>query len=646
MDSSGKGRNGSVTDDNTSSAPNSDSESFEIPSGLLESDNSDCASFISAVSHSERGISNVPAVTKTVKEGDFISSIPEELIIHIFCLCKPNNRFTRPVSTQMPMVLCRVSKLWREIAIRTTALWTSLSLRPLSNTPGANLFRVLGKPLIHPILAPPLTQLWLNRSGSRSLSLDIGSSFEAEAALPYIDRARDIIIHPSSEFMEKFIRTVYGFAFQTLRLEHITVSCVSESILLGAFNILGDFPNLRSLDIGDINAQYPYGTFSWLQNITRLTLYGGKYDMRRQMEIIRQCIGLEHFEFIHAGDEGFNGNVITLRRLRSLSVVDGKCFDIIFPHFRSPALESVSLSGESCVFRTLDNFRSFEGLCERSGCTLELLSVDVKIPNYVEAQQVYRFFTTTNINFVQYLTSLNLRLDAEIGLHMEIVGLCTSLLRLKLATHGGEDANRRGEIQVPTPPLQFAPFPHVTLPSLTSLDLVGKGLDAVVIPNFTLPVLERLCMSSTLKKPEDFVDFIGFCKRSSFQLEFLSLSIGPHRGDDLTSLIQGSSYLIQLETLELSGITDDFLRILKYPDTGEPNVYVLPCLRYLALANFNVTDGLIARMASSRWKSDWACNQPLPNTNLRSITIQGPLEKVDQYYLDRLEADGLSVIRT
>lgn len=255
-----------VEETHTDATPDSDTDSFEVPPGLLESDDSDDMSSVSVYSRQEPEI--VEKSVRIPKEDDFSAWLPMELMIEIFESCLPNGGFIRPISTQAPMVLCRVSNRWREIAINTTTLWSCLSLFLPANPSRFDILQSEAPLLKYQILEPPLTQLWLERSGGRSLSLDIGSHKGAEAALPYIERARDIILHPSRVFMGEFIQAVGRFNVQNLRLEHITVISASQTVLQQAFDILAIFPNLRSL-----NAVYPAVSPGWLQGLTRLKLY-------------------------------------------------------------------------------------------------------------------------------------------------------------------------------------------------------------------------------------------------------------------------------------------------------------------------------------------------------------------------------------
>ena len=55
------------------------------------------------------------------------SKIPLEILVQIFIACLPHH--PRPVIQSAPLLLCSVCTTWRQIALHTPALWTSITLR-------------------------------------------------------------------------------------------------------------------------------------------------------------------------------------------------------------------------------------------------------------------------------------------------------------------------------------------------------------------------------------------------------------------------------------------------------------------------------------------------------------------------------------
>ena len=89
-----------------------------------------------------------------------LRALPTEIISEIFIRCLPDHPY--PNRRQAPLVLCEVDSFWRQVAINTPALWTSLWLP--------------GRPGIQPLYPVPintgnLTKYWLSRAGALPLSL-------------------------------------------------------------------------------------------------------------------------------------------------------------------------------------------------------------------------------------------------------------------------------------------------------------------------------------------------------------------------------------------------------------------------------------------------------------------------------------------
>ncbi|KAF7315069.1 F-box domain-containing protein [Mycena indigotica] len=61
--------------------------------------------------------------------------IPIEVLETIFTLTLPDTDFISPSRTEAPLLLCQISSAWRNVALATPALWSSLSLS-LDRRPG------------------------------------------------------------------------------------------------------------------------------------------------------------------------------------------------------------------------------------------------------------------------------------------------------------------------------------------------------------------------------------------------------------------------------------------------------------------------------------------------------------------------------
>ncbi|KAF8638645.1 hypothetical protein AX17_002048 [Amanita inopinata Kibby_2008] len=83
-----------------------------------------------------------------------------EIWAEIFSLCLPRTKFVRPSPYDAPLLLCGVCAEWREIALATPQLWSSLAVR-----------------ISYPShLTPVFVQDWIDRSGMLPLSLSLETS--------------------------------------------------------------------------------------------------------------------------------------------------------------------------------------------------------------------------------------------------------------------------------------------------------------------------------------------------------------------------------------------------------------------------------------------------------------------------------------
>ncbi|KAJ7267506.1 hypothetical protein C8J57DRAFT_1327903 [Mycena rebaudengoi] len=87
-----------------------------------------------------------------------VLTLPSEVVSEIFIRLNDDAR-ARPSAAQAPLLLCNICSLWRTVAIRTPALWSSLEL--------SFKFSLFGTAFLD------LLELWLSRSGSHPLSLSL-----------------------------------------------------------------------------------------------------------------------------------------------------------------------------------------------------------------------------------------------------------------------------------------------------------------------------------------------------------------------------------------------------------------------------------------------------------------------------------------
>ncbi|KAJ7101333.1 hypothetical protein B0H15DRAFT_408902 [Mycena belliarum] len=106
--------------------------------------------------------------------------LPDDIVREIFANCLPSHRNSIVSSDEAPLLLCQVCRPWREIALTTPRLWSSLHI-------------VLPKkPLIHLQVLTQIVSEWLDRSGVLPLSLSVICSRSwwtgEDNALPILQR--------------------------------------------------------------------------------------------------------------------------------------------------------------------------------------------------------------------------------------------------------------------------------------------------------------------------------------------------------------------------------------------------------------------------------------------------------------------------
>ncbi|PFH46088.1 hypothetical protein AMATHDRAFT_51292 [Amanita thiersii Skay4041] len=109
-----------------------------------------------------------------------------ELWAHIFTLCLPSTKFVRPSPYDAPLQLCSVSQEWRQIALCTPQLWSSLAIR-----------------ISHPChLTPTFIQNWLARSGALPLSIALETPFLCpRSAEDTLDRTVEVLFSYSHRWL-------------------------------------------------------------------------------------------------------------------------------------------------------------------------------------------------------------------------------------------------------------------------------------------------------------------------------------------------------------------------------------------------------------------------------------------------------------
>ncbi|KAI9568136.1 hypothetical protein HD554DRAFT_2022600 [Boletus coccyginus] len=192
--------------------------------------------------------------------------LPVELLARIFIESLPREAYLKPDVDDVPLVLTRVCRRWRDVALRTTRLWCSLSaieqywstLLPMHKA------RVDGY------------ATWLSRSGNRPLSLAV--PFPG----PVIGRWGQEWVKLLRRYRARFeqLRVVDGYGVdlddlldstQMLKLLEVSHDDAPDRHLA----IARPPPSLRTLVLDSVNASpaaLPGATWGWA-NITHLEVH-------------------------------------------------------------------------------------------------------------------------------------------------------------------------------------------------------------------------------------------------------------------------------------------------------------------------------------------------------------------------------------
>ena len=147
---------------------------------------------------------------------------PVELYGRIFVACLPDNPYVLPAVRQAPLLLARVCRRWREVALQTPLLWRSLDT-----------IQDLGMAGVDPVRLEDMDvyRSWLSRSGNGPISL--GVSFSE---------------HP---LLEKWLEVVRCYRERFQRLRVVDGAGVEVNLLLEGSHMLQHLAILARFEEGD-----------------------------------------------------------------------------------------------------------------------------------------------------------------------------------------------------------------------------------------------------------------------------------------------------------------------------------------------------------------------------------------------------------
>lgn len=329
-----------------------------------------------------------------------ISTLPVEILAEIFWHCVPDAAtFQDPVlrthqahPLNAPILLTRVSRYWREIALNTPSLWSSLSLAD-----GA----CGGIRVVDAYLSALKT--WLSLSQSLPLRIKLDAENHYSIMITYLS----LLCDEADRWNEVYLESCHPTHFQTSHKSSFPI-LTSLSLKLTStdyghtqfpvfFDALSSAPNLRRVDITFHSmAGLPLPWSALTEYAFRCTHhYLPILDLPQFVVEMRKCHSLAKalFEITEGvsscwikvaldGDMNDNLRRATLPRLLHLTIStdDTNVFDALFDSLSAPSLEHITI-------QSTDQYGSPWGQSNNlalkgflASCADSLTSIQVEIP--------------------------------------------------------------------------------------------------------------------------------------------------------------------------------------------------------------------------------------------------------------------------
>ncbi|EAU91269.1 hypothetical protein CC1G_06904 [Coprinopsis cinerea okayama7 len=286
-----------------------------------------------------------------------VGRIPPELWSVIFQYAMPEDQvYIRPSVRNGPLLFCQVCSYWRGIAISTSHLWNSLSITRKEGSAS-------------------LAKLWLQRSGSLPLSIEISVSPHMEPAQYY--RTLATLLSFSERWYrlrlnltEHLVRSVLSTPMPTLEiLEFGSNHAISSLHLAPQFA-----PKLRSVSLLTVPLDPTPLNLPWNQIVHFSSRCWA--DMQSHLDVLKRCPDLEkcRIHLLHAQCPSMDSTApLVLQNLKSMEIVafTGSAMGPFLDRLTLPSLTELSLvvPDESPACGVSEWPRSVtSALAERSSC--------------------------------------------------------------------------------------------------------------------------------------------------------------------------------------------------------------------------------------------------------------------------------------
>lgn len=318
------------------------------------------------------------------------SAIPIDIWEEIFVRCLPPSEDPNYTTRAAPLLLCQVCRAWRQFAISSPSLWSSMRV-----------VVSLGEPRPHIALIAQ----WLERSGSLPLALSLYQTNEAEGNCiaagdvleifkQYIHRWQDIRLdlasprcHNQSGPHKRKAPLLEKFHMRSQRLDEF-----SKQDLFGIFE---ELPRLSTLSVSSI-APLNYGadknrTIPWNQ----LTHVSIDFDMSIDtvLLLLRECHNIKkcNFGVKFEPDLLFPGMVVQ-SSLQSLQLMtEPRDLSIFLRNITFPALTDIAIYGKGGPAELLawpqEEFSTFLGRSEARLLSLGLHNTCIQSTHFIDLLQ-------------------------------------------------------------------------------------------------------------------------------------------------------------------------------------------------------------------------------------------------------------------
>ena len=349
-----------------------------------------------------------------------IRKLPPELLAEIFLCSLRAEVFLIPNANLVPLVLLKVCRIWRTIALGTPQLWSSLRI---DHAGGNRIWAV---------------ENWLSRSGDCPLSLSSSCQTlcTATRAVELIGRYLHRWQHVKIDFPEGYDRNLCLPSPSSSLAPHLTtidLTCsgrtVAPAVARQIWIVLASAPNLRSVSC-DIDPFPPDFQFPW-SNLQKLSLLVD-VSMDNCLELLKQCPNVVEcgFSSLKLASDVREKSPIFLGQLRSLMVATGLNLAPFFDRLCTPALEELAIESfpdTLAGYPVWSQSALLDMLC-RSSCPLSKLHfyfVELSPDSLIACLQA----TESNLT--------ELTIQSPFGF-----GLCVNDIVLRLLTHRNDDEFR------------------------------------------------------------------------------------------------------------------------------------------------------------------------------------------------------------